>query len=86
MKDLQAFIQARVGDRVKLDIPQQYIGQDHSPHTLVVEDLGKVGFTSKDWLTQRLTTEEVAASLSSVARFHAAGVAYRMSTKVVNCN
>ena len=42
LKDLQEFVHSRVGDRVKLDIPRHYIGQDHSPHTLVVEDLGKV--------------------------------------------
>jgi hypothetical protein len=35
------------------------------------------GYTSSDWLTGRLTAEEVEETVQQIALLHAAGLAYR---------
>ena len=90
LKDLQKFIKDRVGDTVQLKIPELYHGyQSVAPegseqadsHVLVIEDLAKKGFKTPDWFKHRLTHEEVTLAVDELAKFHACGLAYRMSLK-----
>ena len=48
---------------------------------LVIEDLSEKGFNSKDWFKYKLNHQEVLLSLTELAKFHACGLAYRMSLK-----
>ena len=48
---------------------------------LVIEDLTQRGFTTKDWFKAKLSHEEVKLALKEMAKFHACGLAYRMSLK-----
>ena len=48
---------------------------------LVIEDLTRRGFTTKDWFKSKLNHEEVKLALKEMAKFHACGLAYRMSLK-----
>ncbi|TRY70868.1 hypothetical protein TCAL_10311 [Tigriopus californicus] len=89
LKDLKNFVEARVGDNVTLKIPELYHGYQASDcegsvpdnHVLIIEDLTKKGFKTRDWFTHKLTHEEVTLAVSELAKFHACGLAYRMSLK-----
>ena len=48
---------------------------------LVIEDLTERGFASKDWFKYKLNHSEVLLALTELAKFHACGLAYRMSLK-----
>ena len=48
---------------------------------LVIEDLAEKGFSSKDWFKTKLNHDEVLLALTELAKFHACGLAYRMSLK-----
>lgn len=48
---------------------------------LVIEDLTEKGFMSKDWFKYKLDHDEVLLALEEMAKFHACGLAYRMSLK-----
>ena len=48
---------------------------------LVIEDLTRRGFTTKDWFKAKLNHDEVKLALKEMAKFHACGLAYRMSLK-----
>ena len=48
---------------------------------LVIEDLAEKGFSSKDWFKYKLDHQEVLLALTELAKFHACGLAYRMSLK-----
>ena len=41
-----------------------------------------VGFTTRDWFKTKLNHAEVLLALKEMAKFHACGLAYRMSLKV----
>ena len=43
----------------------------------LVMQLKSQGFTCSDWLTGRLTAEEVEETVQQIALLHAAGLAYR---------
>ncbi len=43
--------------------------------------LFRKGFSARDWLKTKLTHEEVTLAVAELARFHACGLAYRMSLK-----
>ena len=90
LQDLQAFVKARVGDAVKLKIPTLYHGyREEAPpcddggnvqednHVLVIEDLTKSGFQTRDWFKHKLEHEEVMLAVDELAKFHACGLAYR---------
>lgn len=89
LKDLKNFVETRVGDAVTLKIPELYHGYQASDcegsvpdnHVLIIEDLTKKGFKTRDWFTHKLTHEEVTLAVSELAKFHACGLAYRMSLK-----
>ena len=59
--------------------PVQFNVRDQS--VLVIEDLTERGFTSKDWFKYKLNHQEVLLALTELAKFHACGLAYRMSLK-----
>ena len=59
--------------------PNQFDVRDQS--VLVIEDLTKKGFLSKDWFKYKLNHSEVLLALTELAKFHACGLAYRMSLK-----
>ena len=59
--------------------PQQFDVRDQS--VLVIEDLTKNGFNSKNWFKNKLNHQEVLLALTELAKFHACGLAYRMSLK-----
>ena len=48
---------------------------------LVIEDLTAKGFSTRDWFRDKLCHEEVVVSVRELAKFHACGLAYRMSLK-----
>jgi hypothetical protein len=48
-----------------------------------VSQLKSQGFTTTDWLTGRLTPEEVEETVQQIALLHAAGLAYRLVPKSV---
>ena len=95
LTDLQVFIKERVGDKIKLNIPTLYHGFTDSNTTfvnntnggasdqsvLVIEDLARKGFATKDWFKYKLNHNEVLLALKELAKFHACGLAYRMSLK-----
>lgn len=93
LTDLQQFIKNRVGDTIKLNIPTLYHGftDSNTPSlmnggskdqsVLVIEDLARQGFATKDWFKYKLTHNEVLLALKELAKFHACGLAYRMSLK-----
>lgn len=41
-----------------------------------------LGFTTRDWFKTKLNHAEVLLALEEMAKFHACGLAYRMSLKV----
>ena len=43
--------------------------------------MAEKGFSSKDWFKYKLNHEEVLLALTELAKFHACGLAYRMSLK-----
>ena len=57
----------------------QFCAKDQS--VLVIEDLTERGFASKDWFKYKLNHQEVLLALTELAKFHACGLAYRMSLK-----
>jgi len=59
--------------------PMQFSQRDQS--VLVIEDLTERGFASKDWFKYKLNHQEVLLALTELAKFHACGLAYRMSLK-----
>ena len=59
--------------------PVQFNVRDQS--VLVIEDLTERGFSSKDWFKYKLNHQEVLLALTELAKFHACGLAYRMSLK-----
>ena len=95
LTDLQTFIKERVGDKIKLNIPTLYHGFTDSNSTfvnntnggardqsvLVIEDLARQGFATKDWFKYKLNHNEVLLALKELAKFHACGLAYRMSLR-----
>lgn len=84
LRDLQKFVKERVGDMVKLKIPTLYHGYEDGSrdnHVLVIEDLAKKGFTTRDWFRHKLSHQEVLLAVDELAKFHACGLAYRMSLK-----
>jgi hypothetical protein len=95
LTDLQTFIKERVGDTIKLNIPTLYHGFTDSngafvnntnggardQSVLVIEDLARQGFKTKDWFKYKLNHNEVLLALKELAKFHACGLAYRMSLK-----
>ena len=47
----------------------------------MIEDLTAKGFSTRDWFKDKLAHEEVVLSVKELAKFHACGLAYRMSLK-----
>ena len=47
----------------------------------MIEDLTAKGFSTRDWFKDKLSHEEVILSVKELAKFHACGLAYRMSLK-----
>ena len=43
-----------------------------------------LGFTTRNWFKTKLNHTEVLLALEEMAKFHACGLAYRMSLKVIN--
>ncbi len=84
LRDLQTFVRSRVGDTVKLKIPTLYHSYEDGAsdnHVLVIEDLAQQGFSTRDWFKHKLTHAEVTLAVRELAKFHACGLAYRMSLK-----
>ncbi|XP_040578918.1 uncharacterized protein [Lepeophtheirus salmonis] len=81
IKDLQKFVKSRVGNIISLNIPQIYYGSVDEPEgdVLIIQDLSKKGYASRDWFKHRLTHDEVKSAVYELAKFHACGLAYRMS-------
>ncbi len=84
LRDLKKFVKERVGNAVELRIPQLYHTYEdgtNDNHVLVIEDLAKKGFETRDWFRHKLTHNEVLLAVDELAKFHACGLAYRMSLK-----
>ena len=85
LRDLQTFVKNRVGDAIQLKIPKLYHGGKGEDcdgnHVLVIEDLAKKGYVTRDWFKHKLTHDEVTVAVKELAKFHACGLAYRMSLK-----
>ena len=71
-KDIQEKMNTLLGPQI-MTVREQSV--------LVIEDLTEKGFASKDWFKYKLSHEEVKLSLTELAKFHACGLAYRMSLK-----
>ncbi|CAB4058023.1 unnamed protein product [Lepeophtheirus salmonis] len=58
-----------------------YYGSVDEPEgdVLIIQDLSKKGYASRDWFKHRLTHDEVKSAVYELAKFHACGLAYRMS-------
>merc|ERR1719445_437563 len=50
-------------------------------YTELLRDLTAKGFSTRDWFRDKLCHEEVVLSVRELAKFHACGLAYRMSLK-----
>lgn len=77
--DLQIFVCSRLGPDANLPIPQLNIQCENRAE--LVDTLTKDGYYSIDWLSNRLSEEEVDEAVKSISMIHAAGLAYRMSLK-----
>ncbi len=75
----QSSKQAHAKSEGHLGLGNQFDVRDQS--VLVIEDLTERGFMSKDWFKYKLNHQEVLLSLTELAKFHACGLAYRMSLK-----
>jgi len=80
LEDLAAFVRNRRGHDVKLPIPQIYQKQCKNRSELIKE-LKKEGYSSSNWLENRLTEKQVESAVIKLSEIHAAGFAYRMSMK-----
>lgn len=70
VKDLDNFVSLRMKDKMKLNVAE-----------LKDDPLTDEGWYQEDWCQRKLGREEISAALESMASLHAAGLAYRMSTK-----
>ena len=57
----------------------------HASYSVVNEiyRISTLGFTTRDWFKTKLNHAEVLLALEEMAKFHACGLAYRMSLKVI---
>ncbi|CAB4058024.1 unnamed protein product [Lepeophtheirus salmonis] len=75
------FVKVPLAKKAKFETYYIYYGSVDEPEgdVLIIQDLSKKGYASRDWFKHRLTHDEVKSAVYELAKFHACGLAYRMS-------
>lgn len=81
LKELQEFVTARIGHKIKLNIASLEKKHQDKNTAMLREELITQGWYSPNWNTTKLTLAQIQSAVESMAVLHAAGLAYRMSMK-----
>ena len=78
LKDLQEFVESRVGNKVQLNIPSLEESNLNKSTTTIMEELTVKGWYTPDWNITKLSLPQIRSAVDSMAVLHAAGLAYQM--------